>query len=58
MKENPDDVIYILKAMINRDYKPRINAHTGNDLNDMARAALDYAIEAIEELKILKEVKG
>ena len=43
-----DTALFILRAMRDRDYKPRINKHTGDDKNDMNRAALNYAISAIE----------
>jgi hypothetical protein len=46
------NVLYILRAMRDKDYKPRINKHTGNDYNDLNRWALDYAIEAIEKGEI------
>lgn len=47
-KLTADDALYILNAMKKRDYKPKINQHTGTDYNEMNRAALDYAISIIE----------
>jgi hypothetical protein len=50
MKETSDKetALYILRAMRDRDYKPKINPHTGTDYNDMSRWALNYAIKAID----------
>ena len=45
-----EEAVYILNAMKTRDYKPRINGHTGNDLNDMNRAALELAVKAVENM--------
>ena len=47
---NKETATYILNAMKTRHYKPKIVAHTGNDLNDKNREALDFAIKAIENI--------
>jgi hypothetical protein len=44
-----DAVLYILRAMHDRHYKPKVNPHTGTDYNDMNRWALEKAMEAVEK---------
>jgi hypothetical protein len=47
--KDKDQVAYMLRAMRDGDFPPKINKRTGEDRNDLKRWALDYAIEALEK---------